>query len=50
MANYNIANLGCVIIPMHQYIIGMLVAVYVLNYDLPQFGSQIVYVYVYLED
>ena len=47
MTNYNIANLGCVIIPMHQYIIGMLVAVYVLNYDLPQL---IVYVYVYLED
>ena len=37
MTNYNIANLGCVIIPMHQFIIGMSVAVSVWNYHILKF-------------
>ena len=37
MTNYNIANLGCVIIPMHQFIIGMSVAVNVWNYHMLKF-------------
>ena len=36
MTNYNIANLGCFIIPLHQFIMGILVAVYVGNYDIPK--------------
>ena len=56
MTNYNIANLGCVIIPLHQFIMGILVAVYVGNYDIPKFGLKLDVIdtlriiYVYLED
>ena len=55
MTNYNIANLGCVIIPLHQFIMGILVAVYVGNYDIPKFGLKDVIgilriFYAFLED
>ena len=56
MTNYNIANLGCFIILLHQFIMGILVAVYVGNYHIPKFGLKLDVIgilrifYAFLED